>query len=253
MPIPRRSGGTKTPSAEEETRRVPTRMSPASGRSSPAMSRSVVVLPQPLGPRRVRNSPAFATKASPSTATTWPKVLTRPATRTSCIPSRAESSLTGDRVLHHSAEVTASRKGVPRRPRSVLAEPHVLQLLVRIVIRRRHVVLHLRPVHDAPRPPDARDVVHVPEHDPLDLVDQLLALRGVERARLAREEIVDPRIGESPPVVAVARRVSLQELVGVIHEVERGADDQVEAAVVPAIREPRRRLERPVLDLDADL
>src|SRR4030095_5795935 len=58
---------------------------------------------------------------------------------------------------------------------------------------------------------------------------------------------------KSPPVVAVARGVPLEELVGVIHEVERGSDDQLEATGVPAIREPGGRLERPVLDLDADL
>src|SRR2546430_2614166 len=56
--------------------------------------------------------------------------------------------------------------------RSVLAKPHVLEFLVRVMIWRRHVVLHLRQVHHAPRPPDARDVVHVPEHDLLDLVDE---------------------------------------------------------------------------------
>src|SRR5438093_6830552 len=136
---------------------------------------------------------------------------------------------------------------------SVLAEPHVLEFLVRVVIRRRHVVLHLRPVHDAPRPPDARDVVHVPEYDSLDLVDELLAFGGIQSPRLAREEVVDPRIGESPPVVAVARGVPLEELVRVVHEVERGADDQLEVAGVPAIREPGRRLEGSVLGLDADL
>src|SRR5438128_12034675 len=72
--------------------------------------------------------------------------------------------------------------------RSVLAEPHVLEFLVRVMIRRRDVVLHLRPVHHAPRPPDARDVVHVPEHDLLDLVDELLAFCGIQSPRLAREE-----------------------------------------------------------------
>src|SRR3989442_599600 len=35
---------------------------------------------------------------------------------------------------------------------SVLVEPDVMELLVRVMMRRRHAVLHLRPVHDAPRP-----------------------------------------------------------------------------------------------------
>src|SRR6266545_6451667 len=84
-----------------------------------------------------------------------------------------------------------------RRLRSVLAQPHVLEFLVRVMIRRRHVVLHLRPVHHAPRPPDARDVVHVPEHDLLDLVDELLAFCRIQSPRLAREEVVDPRLARS--------------------------------------------------------
>jgi len=54
-------------------------------------------------------------------------------------------------------------------------------------------------------------------------------------------------------LLLVARRVPLEELVGVVHEVGTGVDDQLEVAGVPAIREPGRRLERPVLGLDADL
>src|SRR2546425_6044506 len=38
--------------------------------------------------------------------------------------------------------------------------------------------------------------------------------------------VVDPRIGESPPVVAVARSVPLEEVVRVIHEVERGRSEE---------------------------
>src|SRR5262245_22662102 len=136
---------------------------------------------------------------------------------------------------------------------SVLGEPDILELLVRVVIGRRDVVLHLRPVHDASRPPDAWDVVRVAEHDPLDLVDRFLALGSIERSRLTREQIVDPRIGEAAPVVAVALGVPLEELVGIVHEVERRRDDQLEAAGVASVREPRRGFERPVLDFDADL
>src|SRR5262245_29272445 len=89
-------------------------MSPASGRSRPAMSLSVVVFPQPLGPRRVKNSPAFATKLSLSTATTRPKVLTSPATRTSRMPSCGSREDTGDRVLNHRGHVIVSGKLSPR-------------------------------------------------------------------------------------------------------------------------------------------
>src|SRR5262249_22716215 len=135
----------------------------------------------------------------------------------------------------------------------VFAEPHVLELLVRVVVRRRHVVLHLRPVHHGPRPPDARDVVDMAEHELLDLEDELLALHRVERPRLAVEEVVDPRIGEAAPVVAVARRIALEELVGGGHEVERRGDHELEVAGVAAVGEPGRRLQLPMPGLHAHL
>jgi len=43
-------------------------MSPLVCFSSPAIIRSKVVLPQPLGPRRTRNSPSRVLKSTPSTA-----------------------------------------------------------------------------------------------------------------------------------------------------------------------------------------
>src|SRR5262245_9016043 len=82
MPIPRRSGGTNRPDSPEESGRSPTRISPRSGRSRPATRRRVVVLPQPLGPSKVRNSPALASKLKSFTASTLPNVLTRPEART---------------------------------------------------------------------------------------------------------------------------------------------------------------------------
>src|SRR5215510_14227923 len=82
MPMPRRSGGTNRPESLEESGRPPTRISPLSGRSSPATRRRVVVLPQPLGPSKVRNSPAWASKLKSFTASTLPNVLTRPEART---------------------------------------------------------------------------------------------------------------------------------------------------------------------------
>src|SRR2546427_13280293 len=58
-------------------------MRPSSGRSKPAISRSVVVLPEPDGPSRVKNSPAGISRSTRSTATTSPYVLRMPASRTS--------------------------------------------------------------------------------------------------------------------------------------------------------------------------
>src|SRR5690348_12242990 len=50
---------------------------------------------------------------------------------------------------------------VRTRPASVLGEPDVLELLVGVVVRRRDVVLHLGPVHQVPRPPEAGREVRV--------------------------------------------------------------------------------------------
>src|SRR4051794_10478260 len=58
-------------------------MRPSSGRSKPAISRSVVVLPDPEGPRSVKNSPAGISRSTRSTATTSPYVLRIPVRRTS--------------------------------------------------------------------------------------------------------------------------------------------------------------------------
>src|SRR6185312_15869833 len=48
---------------------------PVSGRSSPVISRSVVVLPAPLGPSKTRNSPSLTASESSRTASTEPKRL----------------------------------------------------------------------------------------------------------------------------------------------------------------------------------
>lgn len=57
MPMPRFSGARNIPRAASSWVRPSTVMAPASGRSSPAMQRSVVLLPQPLGPSKVKSFP----------------------------------------------------------------------------------------------------------------------------------------------------------------------------------------------------
>jgi hypothetical protein len=47
-------------------------MTPLVGRSKPAMSRSVVVLPEPEGPSSEKNSPGAMVNVMPSTARTSP-------------------------------------------------------------------------------------------------------------------------------------------------------------------------------------
>ena len=58
MPKPRRFGGTNRPRDPLKTTTSLTLIWPDLGRSRPAMERSVVVLPQPLGPSRVKKCPS---------------------------------------------------------------------------------------------------------------------------------------------------------------------------------------------------
>ena len=75
IPISRRSGATNTPAAGSLTTRPPIVMRPASLCSSPAIIRSVVVLPQPDGPSSVSSSPSATSSETWSTARTVPKCL----------------------------------------------------------------------------------------------------------------------------------------------------------------------------------
>src|SRR5260370_8908780 len=64
--------------ALEETRRSPTLISPSDGSRKPAISRSVVVLPQPDGPSRQTSCPWSIRSETLSTTASDPKRLVRP-------------------------------------------------------------------------------------------------------------------------------------------------------------------------------
>ena len=73
MPKLRRLGATKMRFSEANTTRPSTSIEPDRGRSSPAIDRSVVVLPQPLGPSSVNSAPSGTSNDTSCTAlTTWP-------------------------------------------------------------------------------------------------------------------------------------------------------------------------------------
>src|SRR5580700_1236498 len=65
----------RVPGGSRVTSRPSIKTEPASGRSRPVTSRSAVVLPAPLGPKRTTNSPSFTTSETSRTASTWPKRL----------------------------------------------------------------------------------------------------------------------------------------------------------------------------------
>src|SRR3954454_20343588 len=72
MPRSRRNGG------KVSTGRPARWMLPESGVTNPPIMFNVVVLPQPLGPSRVTNSPCFTTKSIGPTVTEAPKRFVRP-------------------------------------------------------------------------------------------------------------------------------------------------------------------------------
>src|SRR6266852_6939648 len=74
MPRPRWLGGTKMPRADEYTTSPPIAISPRRGRSRPAIERSVVVFPQPLGPSSVKSLPCGTSNATSCAARiSWPR------------------------------------------------------------------------------------------------------------------------------------------------------------------------------------
>src|SRR5947199_6872106 len=96
--------------------------------------------------------------------------------------SWADTRVFGQRAVVGQAEVPSpQRTASPAEVSSILREPDVLQLLVRVVVRRGDVVLHLGPVDDVARPPEAGQVVRILEHPRLELENELLPLGGVER------------------------------------------------------------------------
>src|SRR5215467_5293221 len=82
----------------EVTSRPASSMRPESGRSNPAIKHSNVVLPDPEGPTRVKNSPRSTTRSTPSTTTTCPKFF-RTASSLRAGPFAA-SVMGGHDVLH---------------------------------------------------------------------------------------------------------------------------------------------------------
>jgi hypothetical protein len=68
MPKPRRFTGTNTPRPAENTTVESTTTSPVCGRSRPAIDRSVVVFPQPLGPSSVKKRPFGTSNETSATA-----------------------------------------------------------------------------------------------------------------------------------------------------------------------------------------
>src|SRR5882672_9846961 len=128
MPKPRRLGATKTFRVDEYTTRSPTLISPARGRSRPAIERSVVVLPQPLGPSRVNSFPSGTSNVTSCAARTiWPRSLGYSVKRPSTFSTRFSGSLLDSEFLaqklghHHQNKECQDKQHAERRQLHVLA------------------------------------------------------------------------------------------------------------------------------------
>src|SRR6476469_3242562 len=118
----------------EVTSRPANSMRPESGRSNPAIKRSNVVLPDPEGPTKVKNSPRSTTRSMPSTTTTCPKFF------------RTASSL---RAGPFAASVMRGHDVLDLRVLLERIDPHVLSVAALLVSAVRHLV-HERAVRADP-------------------------------------------------------------------------------------------------------
>src|SRR5216684_156944 len=107
------------------------RIRPASGRSNPAISRSVVVFPHPDGPRSEKNWPPGMCSVIPSTAVTSPKRLE--SSTSSIVPSLTAGDITSNLQRR---DVAHGRR-LPRTPLPC-AEPTINEQGHRDREQRRH-------------------------------------------------------------------------------------------------------------------
>src|SRR3990172_8434054 len=180
MPILRRSGGTNTLSSGQLITLSPIWIRPPSLRSRPAIIRSVVVFPHPLGPRSVRNLPSSASRLTSSTARTAPKLLhtlERRTANTLLVDLPRETSHLGHRLQVGSAEERRPRGlllcGLDHRPIAVL-RVNRLRLIAQEEIheearrvRMRGVLEDRRLVENVDRPFRGHDGL---ERQPLELL-----------------------------------------------------------------------------------
>src|SRR5882672_9812990 len=94
------------------TSSAPRKMRPEVGNSNPAIMRKVVVLPQPDGPSRQKNSPSRTVKVESCTATKSAKALCRRSTRISAMSLLGE--LGDDREQRDTGQRRHERPGVER-------------------------------------------------------------------------------------------------------------------------------------------
>src|SRR5687767_1215557 len=124
MPNPRLFGATKTRLEDEYTTRPFTEISPDFGRSSPAIERSVVVFPQPLGPSSVKSCPSATAKFTSCAALTIsPRSFGYSVKRPSTVSTLFSYAVLPPEPLgcHHEHEQGDDEEDAERRQLNVLA------------------------------------------------------------------------------------------------------------------------------------
>src|SRR5207249_3966095 len=130
MPKPRRLGATKTFRAEEYTTRSPTLISPARGRSRPAIERRVVVFPQPLGPSSVNSFPSGTSNVTSCAARTiWPRSLGYSVKSPATFSTRFSGSLLDSEFLAQELGHHDQNKECQNKEHSQRRQLHVLAVL----------------------------------------------------------------------------------------------------------------------------
>src|SRR3989475_6905770 len=218
MPRLRLCGATNTRAGTEATTRPRSAISPASGCSSPATRRRVVVLPQPLGPSSVKSSPRSTSSEAPSRARTAPKTLVTPSRRrTVTAPPSAlpELSRRQARAFHarldlrpRDLRVAAARPEAAARPRHHVLAPDEPRVLHEALGHQLGVLDEVAGVADDAGDEDlAGGELDVFPHAPLVVVARVRRLDGVAlRAHgqdqvheLAQREVVLVRaVGAAP-------------------------------------------------------
>src|SRR3989442_4737491 len=216
-PVPRlRWCGAKTPRrGTEATTRPRSAISPASGCSSPATRRKVVVLPQPLGPSSVKISPRSTSSDAPSRARTAPKTLVTPSRRRTITAPRSalpELSRRQSRAFHERLEL---------RPRDLRMADTRSETAVR---PRDHVLA-----------PDEPRVLHEALGDELGVLDEVAGVADdAGNEDLAGGEL---DVFPHPPLVVVTR---VRRLAGIalrahggdqVHELAQGGGGLVRAVI----------------------
>src|SRR3989475_7827009 len=211
-----RWGGATTPRRDTEaTTRPRSAISPASGCSSPATRRKVVVLPQPLGPSSVKSSPRSTSSDAPSRARTAPKTLVTPSRRRTITAPRSalpELSRRQSRAFHERLEL---------RPRDLRMADTRSETAVR---PRDHVLA-----------PDEPHVLHEALGDELGVLDEVAGVADdAGNEDLAGGEL---DVFPHPPLVIVARVRRLDGIAlrahgeGQVHELAQGEDVLVRAVI----------------------